>query len=126
VTPLRAALLAVFVMACAPAPTPTVAVSPSLSAEPSPISGEAAVSIARAQPSPKADPDDDVLDVRRGTFGELGSDYVAPGATPAAEPGRCVWFVSLGHVSGPLMGQGMNFVIDCLSGAVIQAYGWVS
>jgi hypothetical protein len=84
------------------------------------------VSIARAQPSPKADPDDDVLDVRRGTFGELGSDYVAPGATPAAEPGRCVWFVSLGHVSGPLMGQGMNFVIDCSSGAVIQAYGWVA
>jgi len=37
-----------------------------------------------------------------------------------------VWFVSLGHVSGPLMGQGMNFVIDCLSGAVIQAYGWVA
>ena len=125
-TPLRAALLAVFVMACAPAATPTVAVSPSSSAEPSPISGDAAVSIARAQPSPKADPDDDVLDMRRGTFGELGSDYVAPGATPAAEPGRCVWFVSLGHVSGPLMGQGMNFVIDCLSGAVIQAYGWVA
>jgi hypothetical protein len=126
VTPLRAALLSVFVMACAPAPTPTVAVSPSPSAEPSPISGEVAVSIARAQPSPNANPDDDVLDVRRGTFGELGSDYVAPGATPAAEPGRCVWFVSLGHVSGPLMGQGMNFVIDCLSGAVIQAYGWVA
>jgi hypothetical protein len=126
VTSLRAALLAVFVMACAPAPTPTVAVSPSRSAEPSPISGEVAVSIARAQPSPNANPDDDVLDVRRGTFGELGSDYVAPGATPAAEPGRCVWFVSLGHVSGPLMGQGMNFVIDCLSGAVIQAYGWVA
>ena len=125
-TLLRAALLAVFVMACAPAPTPTVAVSPSPSAEPSPISGDAAVSIARAQPSPKVDPDDDVLDVRRGTFGELGSDYVAPGATPAAEPGRCVWFVSLGHVSGPLMGQGMNFVIDCLSGALIQAYGWVT
>ena len=125
-TSLRAALLAVFVMACAPAPTPTVAVSPSPSAEPSPISGEVAVSIARAQPSPKADPDDEVLDVRRGTFGELGSDNVAPGATPAAEPGRCVWFVSLGHVSGPLMGQGMNFVIDCLSGAVIQTYGWVT
>jgi hypothetical protein len=125
VTPLRAALLAVFVMACASAPT-SVAVSPSPSAEPSPISGDAAVSIARAQPSPKADPDDDVLDVRRGTFGELGSDYVAPGATPAAEPGRCVWFVSLGHVSGPLMGQGMNFVIDCLTGSVLQAYHWIS
>jgi len=25
-----------------------------------------------------------------------------------------------------LMGQGMNFVIDCLSGGVIQAYGWVA
>ena len=125
-TSLRAALLAVFVMACAPAPTPTVAVSPSPSAEPSPISGEAAVSIARAQPSPKADPDDDVLDVRRGTFGELGSDYLAPGATPAAEPGRCVWFVSLGHVSGPLMGQGMMFVIDCLTGSVLQAYHCIS
>ena len=125
-TRLRATLLAVIVMACAPAPNATVAVSPSPSAEPSPISGDAAVSIARAQPSPKANPDDDVLDVRRGTFGELGSDYVAPGATPAAEPRRCVWFVSLGHVSGPLMGQGMNFVIDCLTGSVLQAYDWIS
>jgi len=25
-----------------------------------------------------------------------------------------------------LMGQGMNFVSDCLSGGVIQAYGWVA
>jgi len=90
VTLLRASLLAVFVMACAPAPTPTVAVSPSPSAEPSPISGDAAVSIARAQPSPKADPDDDVLDVRRGTFGELGSDYVAPGRRrPRSPVGAC-------------------------------------
>jgi hypothetical protein len=103
VTPLRAALLAVFVVACAPAPGSTVAVAESPSPAPRPISEDTAVSIARAQPSPRLAPDDDVLDVRHGTFGELGSDYVAPGATPAAEPGRCVWFVSLGHVSGPLM-----------------------
>jgi hypothetical protein len=130
VTAIRAALIALFVLACAPAPGPTstISVSPSASPspDPTPISQETAVSIARAQPSPRLAPDDDVLDVRLGTFAELGSDYVAPGATPPAEPGRCVWFVSLGHVSGPLTGSGMDFVIDCLTGVVLQAYDWIT
>ena len=118
------AILALSAMACAQGPMPSVVASPSPA--PTPISEDTAVAIARAQPSPRLAPDDDVLDVRHGTFAELGSDYVAPGATPAAEADRCVWFVSLGHVSGPLMGQGMDFVIDCLTGSVLQAYDWVT
>ena len=116
-------LFALFVAACAARPVPT---SPVPSPKPTAISRETAVSIARAQPSPRLAPDDDVLDVRHGTFAELGSDYLAPGGTAAAEPDRCVWFVSLGHVSGPLNGGGMNFVIDCLTGDVLQAYDWVT
>jgi hypothetical protein len=124
----RAALVALLVIACRPAPVPTqtAAVSSSTSPRPTPISQDKALSIARAQPSPRLAPDDDVLEVRRGTFAELGSGHAEPGATPAAEPGRCVWFVSLGHVSGPLMGAGMAFVIDCLTGDVLQAYDWVT
>ena len=125
-TAVRLLAVAFLALACAsPQPSLTAGSTPA-SPSPTPISEAAAVAIARAQPSPKLAPDDDVLDVRHGTFGELGSDDRAPGATLAADPDQCVWFVSLGHVSGPLMGQGMAFVIDCLTGAVLQAYPWVT
>jgi hypothetical protein len=112
--------------ACAAPPAPTVSAAPEPTTQPTAISEAQAVSIARAQPSPRTAPDDSVLDVRQGTFGDLGSDYEAPGATPAAEPDRCVWRVNLGYDPGPLMGHGSIFIIDCLSGEVIQAYTWVS
>lgn len=110
---------------CAQPPAPTSSEA-SLSPEPTAISEETAISIARAHPSPGLAPDDEVLLVRRGTFGELGSSYLAPGATPAAEPDRCVWFVNIGHTSAPQMGQGTVVIIDCVTGAVLQAYGWVT
>jgi hypothetical protein len=112
--------------ACTPPPTPTVSAAPEPTTQPTAISEAQAITIARAQPSPRTAPDDSVLDVRQGTFADLGSDYEAPGATPAAEPDRCVWRVDLGSDPGPLMGHGMIFIIDCLSGEVIQAYDWVS
>jgi hypothetical protein len=112
--------------ACAQPPAPTASAAPGPTTQPTAITEAQAVSIARAQPSPRTAPDDSVLDVRQGTFGDLGSDYQAPGATPAAAPDRCVWRVNLGYDPGPLMGHGMIFIIDCLSGEVIQTYDWVS
>jgi hypothetical protein len=110
---------------CALPPASTSSQAP-LSPEQTAISEEAAISIARAQPSPRLAPDDEVLLVRRGTFGELGSPYLAPGATPAAEPHRCVWFVNLGYTSAPQADQGTVVIIDCLTGTVLQSYGWVT
>jgi hypothetical protein len=112
--------------ACADPPAPTASATQEPTTQPTAISEGQAVSIARAQPSPRTAPDDSVLDVRQGTFADLGSDYEAPGATPAAERDRCVWRVNLGSDPDPLMGHGMIFIIDCLSGEVIQAYTWVS
>ena len=112
--------------ACAHPSAPTASAAPEPTTQPTAISETQAITIARAQPSPRTAPDDSVLDIRQGTFADLGSDYQAPGATPAAEPDRCVWFVNLGYDPGPLMGHGSIFIIDCQSGEVIQAYTWVS
>jgi hypothetical protein len=126
---IRALLLVLAIAAagaCAPAPAQSASAVPDPTTRPTAISEAQAISIARAQPSPRTAPDDSVLDVRQGSFADLGSDYEAPGATPAAEPDRCVWRVNLGYDPGPLMGHGSIFIIDCLSGEVIQAYTWIS
>jgi hypothetical protein len=130
-----AVIAAVVLVGCrqlGPSSGPTGQVPPSASPSPSPspspssagLTRDQAIALARSV----ADPNyaaDEVLQAEVMPFGQLDL-YAGPDTTPRPGPDRLVWFISLGHISGPQMGAGVNVVIDVLDGTVIANYGWIT
>jgi hypothetical protein len=119
---------ALFLIGCGPvSPSsrgPTGLVSPLPSRSPASLTRDKAIALARTV----ADPlyaDEEVLQAEMMPLGRLDL-YVGPDATPRPGPDRLVWFISLGHISGPQMGTGVNVVIDVLDGTVIANYDWIT
>ena len=124
---LGAALLVAAVAACStpgrqPTPSPTVTPSPSASAAVG-LTRDEAVALARKAAGRFAN--DDVLEARVGTWGELDR-WTPPSAPPTPAPDTRIWIVNIGYNPGPLMGQGTIVVLDYFDGHVLNATEWIS
>ncbi len=84
-----------------------------------------AQAVARArEAAPDLFRDEDLLGIRRSSYGELAlGNAIVLSATPPT-PDQCVFHVRLGHESAPQMGQGASVVLDCFTAEVIHVDTW--
>ena len=90
------------------------------------ITRDEAIAIARRASEGNVHEGEPVLDARRLTYKEVGSELspVVEGARPA--PDDCVWFVNIGSEPAPMMAGGVFVTIDCDTGAVVHVTDWMS